>query len=119
MTQIKIKRVYAPVESTDGFRVLVDKLYPRGIKKENLHCDLWTKDITPSTALRQWYHEDEAGRWDEFRKRYWQELESSPAVKNFVEEIRGQAVVTLLYASKNATENHALILQEFLMQQLQ
>ena len=56
MPQVKIKRVYEPGEKTDGYRVLVDKLWPRGIKKENLHYDLWAKDITPSTPLRQWYH---------------------------------------------------------------
>ena len=118
MTEIKIKRVYQPEEETDGYRVLVDKLWPRGIKKENLHYDLWAKDITPSTALRQWYHEDGNARWEEFRKQYLQELKSSSAVKDFVEKISGQAIVTLLYASKNAAENHALILQEFLAQQL-
>lgn len=118
MTQVKIRRVYEPEEKTDGYRVLVDKLWPRGIKKENLHYDLWAKNITPSTLLRQWYHEDEEGRWEEFRKKYTTELENSPAVNDFINEIEGQKVVTLLYASKNAAENHALILQEFLQNKL-
>jgi len=118
MTQVKIKRVYEPEEKTDGYRVLVDKLWPRGIKKENLHYDLWAKNITPSTPLRQWYHQDEEGRWEEFREKYVKELENSSAVNDFINEIKGQKVVTLLYASKNAAENHALILQEFLEKKL-
>jgi len=118
MTQVKIKRVYEPDEKSDGYRVLVDRLWPRGIKKENLHYDLWAKEITPSPLLRQWYHQDEEGRWTEFRKKYTEELENSSAIKDFIDEIKGEKVVTLLYASKNAAENHALILQEFLENKL-
>ena len=114
MTQVKIKRVYEPYEKEDGYRVLVDKLWPRGIKKENLEFDLWAKDITPSTPLRQWYHEDMVNHWDDFRKKYIRELEASAAVKEFVDKISEEKTVTLLYASKNAAENHALILQEYL-----
>ncbi|MDR2963903.1 MAG: DUF488 family protein [Bacteroidales bacterium] len=116
MTTVHIKRVYEAQEPSDGYRVLVDKLYPRGIKKENLHYNLWAKDITPSTPLRVWYHENPKERWQEFRTRYMQELAQSPAVKEFLEKIKGQKTITLLFASKNATENHALILQEFLQQ---
>lgn len=118
MTQIKIKRVYEAAEPSDGFRVLVDKMWPRGVKKENLSYDLWAKEITPSTPLRQWFHVDPLHRWLPFKKDYWHELETSPAVRAFVDQIRGKAVVTLLFASKNATENHALILQEYLKKQL-
>jgi len=118
MTKIKIKRVYEPEEKTDGYRVLVDKLWPRGIKKENLHYDLWAKDITPSPPLRQWYHQDEEGRWEEFRKKYIKELENSSALSDFINQIKGQKVVTLLFASKNAAENHALVLQAFLEKKL-
>ena len=114
MTQIKIKRVYEPEEKSDGYRVLVDRLWPRGIKKEDLHFDLWAKDITPSTELRQWFHEDEENHWKEFKKKYTQELKISAAVKEFVEKIKAQKTVTLLFASKNAAENHALILREYL-----
>jgi len=114
MMQVKIKRVYDSEEKTDGYRVLVDKLWPRGIKKEDLHYDLWAKDITPSTPLRQWYHQDEEGHWEEFRVKYMKELEDSSAIKDFIEKIKNQKVVTLLYASKNAIENHALVLQRFL-----
>jgi uncharacterized protein YeaO (DUF488 family) len=118
MTQVKIKRVYEPEEKNDGYRVLVDRLWPRGIKKENLHYDLWAKDITPSTPLRQWYHQDEENHWEEFRKKYVKELVNSSAVKDFIDKVKGQKVVTLLYASKNAAENHALVLQGFLEDRL-
>ena len=114
MTKIKIKRVYDPEEETDGYRVLVDKLWPRGIRKEHLHCDLWAKDIAPSTPLRQWYHQHTENQWNEFVGKYVEELENSPAVRDFIDNIKDKKVVTLLYASKNAAENHALILQQFL-----
>lgn len=114
MTQIKIKRVYETEEKSDGYRVLVDRLWPRGIRKENLHYDLWAKDITPTPELRQWFHEDEENHWKEFKKKYTQELKASDAVKEFVEKIKGKKTITLLFASKNAAENHALILQEYL-----
>jgi uncharacterized protein YeaO (DUF488 family) len=118
MPKVKIKRVYEPDEESDGYRVLVDKLYPRGIKKENLHYDLWAKDITPSTPLRQWYHQNEDAHWDKFSKKYIKELEESSAVKDFINKIKGEKVVTLLFASKNAAENHAIVLQEFIKNKL-
>lgn len=114
MTRIAIKRVYEPAEASDGFRVLVDKLWPRGIRKEALPYDLWDKEITPSTPLRKWFHADPQGRWEEFRKRYLHELETSAAAREFIEKIAGRPHVTLLYASKNAAENHALVLKEYL-----
>ncbi len=114
MIQIKLKRVYDAGESSDGFRVLVDKLWPRGMKKENLHYDLWAKDITPSTPLREWYHQDEENHWEKFKKKYTEELTKSAAMEDFINKIKGKQVVTLLYASKNAMENHALILQKYL-----
>lgn len=115
MTQIKIKRIYEAAEKSDGFRVLVDKLWPRGVKKENLHYDLWAKDIAPSTPLREWYHHNpEEKRWEEFSEKYTNELEESEAVENFVQQIKDKPTLTLLYASKNTQENHALVLQDFL-----
>lgn len=114
MTRIRIKRVYEAPATDDGCRVLVDRLWPRGVRKEALQYDLWAKDIAPSSGLRSWYHADPAGRWQEFRRRYTEELRGSQAVRDFVREIAGTGTVTLLYASKNAAENHALILQEFL-----
>lgn len=118
MTQIRICRVYEPAKPADGFRVLVDKLWPRGIRKEALEYDLWAKEISPSDKLRKWYHVTPEERWEEFRRRYAEELRNSPAVRVFVRDIAGKPVVTLLFASKNAAENHALVLQEFLRKAL-
>lgn len=114
MTQIRIKRVYDPAAPDDGCRVLVDKLWPRGLRKEALHYDLWAKEIAPTAELRAWYHADPEARWREFRRRYTDELRASEAVQEFVRRIADKDAVTLLYASKNAAENHALILQEYL-----
>jgi len=118
MPEVNVKRVYEPEEKTDGYRVLVDKLWPRGIKKEALHYDFWAKDIAPSTPLRQWYHRNENESWDEFRQKYIKELEESSAVRDFIEKVKSQKVVTLLYSSKNAAKNHALVLKEFLENRL-
>jgi uncharacterized protein YeaO (DUF488 family) len=118
MTKIKLKRVYEPEEPTDGYRVFVDRLWARGISKENMHYDVWAKDIAPSPPLRQWYHQNTELHWKEFSKKYMEELEESVAVKDFMDKIKNKKVVTLLYASKNAMENHALILQKFLEEKL-
>ena len=74
MTRIRIKRVYDPAAPDDGCRVLVDKLWPRGVRKDALHYDVWAKEITPSPELRAWYHADPQTRWPEFRRRYLEEL---------------------------------------------
>lgn len=114
MARIRIKRVYEAPAPDDGCRVLVDKLWPRGVRKDALHYDIWAKDLAPSAELRIWYHADPAGRWAEFRRRYTDELRASQAVREFIRNIGDADTVTLLYASKNAAENHALILQEYL-----
>lgn len=114
MTQIKIKRVYEAPDAADGYRVLVDRLWPRGIRKESLKYDAWEKDITPSTELRKWFHEDTAKHWEGFAAMYQKELESSDAVHRFIERIKTYDTVTLLYASKEPVRNHAHILQQFL-----
>lgn len=119
MTQIRIKRVYEDPEPSDGYRVLVDRLWPRGMSKERLHYDDWEKDVTPSTQLREWFHVDEEGRWDQFARLYMQELEHSAAAKAFAERIKVYPVVTLLYASKQPLHNHAVILREFLEKEMQ
>lgn len=114
MAQIRIKRVYEAAAPGDGCRVLVDKLWPRGVRKDALHYDIWARNLAPSAELRTWYHADPEGRWKEFRRRYTDELRASQAVREFVRNIGDADTVTLLYASKNAAENHALILQEYL-----
>lgn len=112
--QIKLKRVYEDSDESDGFRVFVDRLWPRGMKKGNLHYDLWAKDITPSPELRKWFHQDIDNRWDAFFSSYQKELSESNKMKEFIEEIKKHKVITLLYASKYAQHNHALILKDYL-----
>ena len=114
MTQIKIKRVYEDPEAEDGYRVLVDRLWPRGMKKEYLKYDVWEKDITPSPELRKWFHEDTAGHWEALSDMYRKELETSEATRNFLASIKPYKTVTLLYTSKEPVRNHARILQQFL-----
>ena len=112
MAVIKMKRVYEDFDESDGYRILVDKLWPRGVKKEALKFDLWDKDITPSTELRKWYHQDMTNNWSKFATAYAIELENSPALTELVENIRHHECVTLLYAAKNETQNHVIILKE-------
>ena len=118
MPQIKIKRVYDDPEKSDGYRILVDRLWPSGIKKECLQYDEWAKEITPSPRLRSWFHNDISGHWEEFTSMYREELSHSEAVKTFLSRIKSFPTVTLLYASKESTHNHARILQEYLEKKL-
>ena len=118
MIQFKIKRVYDDPEPGDGYRVLVDRLWPRGIKKACLSYDEWAKEITPSPGLRTWFHDDISRHWEEFTSMYKEELEHSQAVKDFLSRIGTYPVVTLLYASKDPVHNHARILQNYLETQL-
>lgn len=117
-TDILLKRVYEDYDKSDGFRVLVDRLWPRGMKKEHLKYDLWAKDITPSPDLRKFFHEDPDKNWDLFVSKYTEELENSPQAEQFVELIKKYPVVTLLYAAKSKDHNHALVLRRFLLSKL-
>ena len=101
MIQIKIKRVYDDPEPGDGYRVLVDRLWPRGIKKACLSYDEWAKEITPSPGLRTWFHDDISRHWEEFTSMYKEELEHSQAVKDFLSRIGTYPVVTLLYGTSS------------------
>lgn len=110
---LRLKRVYDDPDETDGFRVLVDRLWPRGVTKERAAVDLWLKDIAPSAELRtEWHHSDD--RFDEFADRYRGELAQNPAVAQLRELIAAQPTVTLLYGSKDRNANHALVLKDFL-----
>lgn len=114
---IKIKRIYEGYdEEKDGFRVLVDRVWPRGISKEKAHLDEWLKEIAPTKDLRKWFnHEDE--KYPEFKKKYLAELQEKPAsdaVAEILEIIKNHEVVTLLYGAKNETHNQAVVLQEYL-----
>jgi len=118
MTVIKLKRVYGDYEKSDGFRILVDRLWPRGIKKETLHYDLWAKDIAPSANLRKWFHENPDNNWEQFVFLYQRELSESEIINDFLKTIKNHDVITLLYASKSEEHNHALILKDFLKKNL-
>jgi uncharacterized protein YeaO (DUF488 family) len=113
---IRIKRVHDPVEPTDGTRVLVDRLWPRGLKKTALRLDRWQKEVAPSDGLRRWFHHD-PGKWEEFRRRYLAELEAHPAAwEPLVQAARGP--LTLLYGAHDTPRNNAAVLREFLLSKL-
>jgi uncharacterized protein YeaO (DUF488 family) len=110
---IRIKRGYEAPADDDGFRVLIDRLWPRGLAKEAAHIDLWQKDIAPSDALRKWFGHDPA-KWTEFQSRYRNELEEHAET---LAELRAQSrhgPMTLLYAAKDEAHNNAVVLQALL-----
>jgi uncharacterized protein YeaO (DUF488 family) len=112
MPRITIKRVYDPPSSGDGVRILVDRLWPRGLRKEAAALDHWAKDVAPSPSLRKWFdHRPE--RFAEFKRRYRDELKANPAVPDTLREI-GKRKATLLYAAKNPEINQAVVLADFL-----
>ncbi len=117
--KLHIKRVYEPADITDGWRVLVDRLWPRGLAKDVAAVDVWLRDLAPSSELRTWFGHD-AARWDEFRTRYFAELRCGGAA-TAVKELRGllaaHPVLTLLYAARDAEHNNALALREFLLRE--
>jgi uncharacterized protein YeaO (DUF488 family) len=111
----RIKRVYEPAEKSDGFRVLVDRLWPRGLTKEKARVDLWLKDIAPSDALRRQFH-GKPSQWDAFVAEYGRELKQEPArdaVTTLQERARNEPV-TLLYASRDEVHNNAVALKHWL-----
>ncbi len=112
-TAIKLKRAYAPASREDGRRLLVERLWPRGIRKESLRLDGWLKDVAPSTGLRQWFSHDPA-RWDEFRRRYWRELDGEPDAWQPILESAREGPVTLVYSSHDEEHNNAVALKEYL-----
>jgi uncharacterized protein YeaO (DUF488 family) len=110
---IAIKRVYDPPEPSDGFRVLVDRLWPRGLTKEKAALDLWAKDVAPSTELREEFnHRPE--RFAEFERHYRLELSKNPALASFRALLAKKAKVTLLFAARDPKINHAAVLAEYL-----
>lgn len=110
---IRVKRVYEAPSPEDGTRILVDRLWPRGLTKEKAHVDLWLKELAPSTALRKWFnHEPE--KWAEFKHRYQHELRQQPAVLEHLLTLAGTQPVTLLFGSKEEQFNDAVALKEFL-----
>jgi uncharacterized protein YeaO (DUF488 family) len=113
--QLRIKRVYKPPDDADGVRVLVDRLWPRGLSRERARIDLWLKEIAPSDTLRRLFHRDPAG-WEEFKAAYYAELDqpaAQGAVQSLIDRLAREPV-TLLFAARDETRNNAVALREWL-----
>ena len=110
---IKLKRAYEPPEKADGVRILVDRLWPRGVSKNSARIDLWLKEIAPSDALRKWFGHDPA-KWSEFRKRYALELAKRPEAVAHLKQCVGRETVTLVYGAKDEQHNNTLALKQYL-----
>lgn len=110
---MKIKRAYAPVEETDGYRILVDRLWPRGISKEKAQIDLWLKSVAPSNELRKWFGHD-PDRFAEFSERYCAELTASGALDELRTVLKEHPTATLLFAAHDEEHNNAVVLQHLL-----
>ncbi|MGI0047161.1 MAG: DUF488 domain-containing protein [Nitrosotalea sp.] len=111
---IKIKRIYEPVSKEDGFRILVDRLWPRGVSKESAQIDMWLKEVAPSDSLRKWFSHDPK-KWIEFKKRYHEEMkEKKDAISNIRSLEKEKRTITLLYSAKDMEYNNAIFLQEYL-----
>ena len=110
---VKLKRIYAQPEKVDGKRVLVDRLWPRGVKREDAGFDLWFKDIAPSDDLRKWFSHDPS-KWQDFRKRYRHELKDRTDMIEELKKAALQGTLTLLYAAKDADRNNAVVLKEMI-----
>jgi uncharacterized protein YeaO (DUF488 family) len=106
---VKIKRVYEAPEKEEGMRILVDRLWPRGLTKEKAKVDLWLKDIAPSTVLRKWFGHDPQ-KWEEFKKRYLNELKENKEPVSILREQIKQGMTTLVYGAKDEEHNEALII---------
>jgi uncharacterized protein YeaO (DUF488 family) len=111
VTLIRLARAYDPWSPDDGFRVLVDRLWPRGVTKARLHLDLWARDAAPSSALREWWHHDPS-RFAEFAERYRQELASGSALRDLARACGAAPVATLVFGAKDRKVNHAVVLRE-------
>jgi uncharacterized protein YeaO (DUF488 family) len=118
LTMVKTKRVYESAAAADGVRFLVERLWPRGMKKAAVKIDGWLRDAAPSTALRKWFGHDPK-RWREFRKRYFRELAAHPAGSAPIVEAARRKTVTLLYSAHDTEHNSALVLKEFLERRLE
>jgi uncharacterized protein YeaO (DUF488 family) len=115
---IRVERIYDnPKGNNDGFRILVDRLWPRGLSKDNVRFDLWQKEIAPSNSLRKWFGHDEK-KWNEFKRRYFKELDGKNELVNVilskVREESSSTTITLLYGTKEERFNNAVALKEYL-----
>ena len=114
---LKVKRVYESTEVSDGVRFLVERLWPRGMKKEKLNMEAWLKDVAPSDSLRRWFEHDPL-KWSEFQKRYRAELDDNPNTWEPILEAMERGDVTLLYSAHDIEHNNALVLKSFLEEHL-
>ncbi|PWG00119.1 DUF488 domain-containing protein [Levilactobacillus bambusae] len=116
MTTIKVERIYTKPEDLSGYRILVDRVWPRGISKEVAHLNQWEKDVAPTTELRKWFNHDPE-KYPEFKQRYLDELKANPATPAFVTLVKDQLVhkdVILLFGAKDEQDNQAQVLKDFL-----
>lgn len=111
--RLRVKRVYDGADAEDGIRVLVDRVWPRGMRKDQAGIDQWLKDIAPSTALRKWFGHDPA-KWDEFKRHYFEELKEQPDTLSRLRQLLEDDRVTLLYSARDRSHNNAVALAEFL-----
>ena len=109
-----IKRAYEPAEASDGARVLVDRLWPRGVTKERAALTRWCKEVAPSTTLRKWFGHEPA-RWSEFRRRYKSELKRKVASVSALRQLARQGRMTLVFGARDETHNEAVVLRDFLL----
>jgi uncharacterized protein YeaO (DUF488 family) len=114
---IKLKRAYEPPEEEDGYRILVERLWPRGLSRERIKIDLWIKDAGASPELRTWFGHDPE-KWEEFRRRYFAEIRQRPEVIELLKDtLRKEGTITLIYAAHDEQHNNAVALKEYLEQQ--
>ncbi|WP_319586486.1 DUF488 family protein [uncultured Desulfobulbus sp.] len=118
MTLITTKRVYDPIDNNEGVRVLVDRLWPRGVSKQTLKADHWLREVAPSDQLRQWFGHD-PNRWDEFKHRYFEELQAKPEIVNFLLELARAKGLVLLFSARDLHCNQAIALQQYLLSLIQ
>jgi uncharacterized protein YeaO (DUF488 family) len=110
---IQVRRAYEPADPADGFRVLIDRIWPRGLKKEQAAIDLWLKDAAPSAGLRKWFGHDPA-KWDEFREHYARELDRNPDAVRLLREKSRSGTLTLVFAAKDEEHSNAAALKGYL-----
>ena len=110
---IAIKRVYEPAAESDGFRILIDRIWPRGLSKDQSHIDLWLKDIAPSTALRKWFGHSPA-KWSEFNSKYCSEIDEHSEEVEIIRKHMKEGPVTLIYAAKDTQHNNAIVLKRYI-----
>lgn len=118
MLKIAVKRIYDAPSPNDGFRILVDRIWPRGVSKQEAALDLWFKDIAPTTELRQWFHHQtvSAEIWQVFKQRYHDELQSNGQAVEVLQSHCAEHPVTLLYSARDTAHNHAQVLKDYIVE---